>query len=248
VVDPDSGPFGGSTLPLLLAFVLALAFLGVVVAIGLSEHPDTSQAASTTETNDIPAGDLPTPRVTLILGTAGEGRGTVRVAGQPRVCTTECSFRIDQDTSVTIIARAAAGSKFVSWTGSCGGGRICTVTMDQARRATALFALPTDENAAQAPVPAVPDCTDGLDNDGDGFVDDADVECFTGDSEAGNDDSAPDLPGAPTRPPAPVAPPPVVIPPPPPPPPPFVAPPPPPPVEIPDDEVPPPSPAVTTPP
>jgi hypothetical protein len=248
VNNPDSGFFGGSTIPLLSAFVLALAFLGVVVAIGLSDTSDATPAAASTSTTEegVPQGDIPTPRVTLTLDTAGEGKGTVRVAGQPRTCTGECRFRIDQDTSVTIIARAAEGSVFVSWTGSCGGGRICTITMDQARRATALFTRPQPDSES-APVPPAADCADELDNDDDGYIDDADVECFTGNSEAGDDADEPQLPGGTTPPVAPIAPPPVMPPPPPPPPPPFVAPPPPP-VDIPPDiEPPPPAPAVPDP-
>jgi len=229
-----------STIPLLSALLLALAFLGIVVAIGLTDGPDTPAAASSTTTTAAaaPEGDIPTPLVTLTLDTAGEGKGTVRVAGMPKVCSQACSFKVDQDTSVTIIARSAPGSRFVSWTGSCGGGRICTILMDKSITYTALFALPSD-STPELVVPE-PDCSDGLDNDDDGYADDADVECFTGNSEAPLDDPGATFDDAA---PPPVVPPPVV-------PPPVVPPPPPPPV-VPEPEVsppaPPPAPAVLPP-
>jgi hypothetical protein len=225
---PNAGFPNDSTLPLLAAFVLALCFLGGVVAVGLSDGADGTPAASTTDT--IPVfEEEPTPRVTLTLDTAGGGKGTVRVAGEERVCSAECNFEMDRETSVTIIARAAGGSKFVTWTGSCGGGRICTLYMDRSRTVTALFT----STAPVAPPPTA-DCKDGLDNDSDGFPDDADPDCFTGKSEAGDeadpllDDVAPEPEVAPPPPvaPQPVVPPPVV-------PPPVV--PPPPPVDLPPD-------------
>ena len=212
-----------STIPLLSALLLALAFLGIVVAIGLTDGPDAPAAASSTTTTAAggPQGDILTPLVTLRLDTAGEGKGTVRVAGMPKVCGQACSFKVDQDTSVTIIARSAPGSRFVSWTGSCGGGRICTILMDKSQTITALFSLPSD--STPEPVAPEPDCTDGLDNDDDGYADDADVECFTGNSEAPLDDPgatfddvAPPPVARPPVVPRPVVPPPVVPPPPPP--------------------------------
>lgn len=241
---PSSGFPNDSTLPLLAAFLLALAFLGGVVAVGLSDGADSPAAAATTDT--IPVfQEEPTPRVTLTLDTAGGGKGTVRVAGEPRVCSAECNFEMDRETSVTIIARAAKDSRFVSWTGACGGGRICTIYMDRSRTVTALFT----STAPVAPPPPVADCSDGLDNDSDGFPDDADPECFTGSREAGEDDDPlldgdGSLPAEDPTPEEPVAPPPVVQPPPvvPPPvvPPPVVPPPPPPPppppLDLPPDE------------
>ena len=215
-----------STLPLLAAFVLALAFLGGVVAVGLSDGAESPAAVATTDT--VPIFEEATPRVTLTLDTAGGGKGTVRVAGEPRVCSAECKFEMDRETSVTIIARASAGSKFVSWTGECGGGRICTIYMDRSRSVTALF---TSTAAPPPPTPTA-DCADGLDNDSDGFPDDADPDCFTGTSEAGADaDPLLDEGVAPDEvaPPPPAAQPPAAVPPPvAPPPPPPVAPPPPP--------------------
>lgn len=228
---PSSGFPNDSTVPLLVAFVLALAFLGGVVAVGLSDGADSPPAASTTDT--IPVfEEEDTPRVTLTLDTAGGGKGTVRVAGEPRRCSAECDFEMDRETSVTIIARAASGSKFVTWTGACGGGRICTIYMDRSRTVTALFT----STAPPPPPPPTMDCADGLDNDSDGFPDDADPECFTGKSEAGDadpllDDLNPPEDDVPPPPPPPVVQPPVVPPPVIPPPPPVVLPPPPPPPE-----------------
>jgi hypothetical protein len=233
---PNAGFPNDSTLPLLAAFVLALCFLGGVVAVGLSDGSDAPAAASTTDT--IPVfEEEPTPRVTLTLDTAGGGKGTVRVAGEKRVCTAECNFEMDRETSVTIIAHAAAGSKFVTWTGACGGGRICTLYMDRSRTVTALFT----STAPVAPI-ATADCKDGIDNDSDGFADDADPDCFTGDTEAGDGtDPLLDAPPPPPPPPLPVAPQPVI-------PPPVVRPPPPPPVASPPPPVVSPPPPVVSPP
>jgi hypothetical protein len=217
-----------STLPLLVALVLALAFLGAVVAIGLSDGASGAPASAKTSTESL-ADTTPvveTPRVTLVLDTAGQGKGTVRVVGDPRRCSGECRFRLDRDTSATIIASPASGATFVSWTGTCGGGRICTVLMDRSHTATALF------NRKEQPVdptaPTANECSDGIDNDADGFIDGDDDDCLLGNSEFPTDPTVtpPPPPVVPVQPP-PVVPPPVV------PPPPVVVPPPPPPVTAP---------------
>jgi hypothetical protein len=241
MAGPEPSFPNDSTLPLLVAFALALAFLGVVVAIGLSDGADGAPAAAKTSTDSLadttPVDEL--PKVMLTLDTAGAGSGTVRVAGVTRVCTAECRFRLDRDTSATIIARAARGSTFVTWTGSCGGGRFCTVLLDRSRTATALFSKKEAPPPEEPAVPEGPDCEDKIDNDGDGKTDIDDDDCLLGEYEdpADNAAAAPDdttAPPAVTAPPpaVPIVPPPVVPPPvvpPPPPPPPFVAPPPPPP-------------------
>jgi hypothetical protein len=220
----DPGFPNDSTLPLLVAFVLALAFLGIVVAIGLSDGADGAPASAKTSTDSLadttPVDEL--PKVTVTLDTAGAGRGTVRVAGEPRVCSAECRFRLDRDISVTVIARAAPGSTFVTWTGSCGGGRFCTLLLDRSRTATALFSVKEKPQEIEPAVPEGPDCEDKIDNDGDGKVDIEDDDCLLGENEdpaaVTPDDVAPP-PVAPVQPP-PVVMPPVVPPPPPPPPPP----------------------------
>ena len=214
----SSGPgFGSdSTIPLLTAFLLALAFLGVVVAIGLSDGADGAPATAKTSTDSLadttPVDEL--PKVTLTLDVAGAGRGTVRVAGEPKVCSKECSFRLDRDVSVTIIARAAPGSTFVTWTGSCGGGRFCTVLTDRSQTATALFSVKEKELPEEPVVPEGPDCEDKIDNDGDGKTDIDDDDCLLGEYEDPADNAA--APDATTTPPPavdPAQPAPVVVPP-----------------------------------
>jgi hypothetical protein len=227
----SSGPGfpNDSTLPLLAALVLALAFLGAVVAIGLSDGADGSPVSAKTSTESLADTTVDeTPHVTLVLDTAGEGKGTVRVAGEGRVCSGECRYRLDRDTSVTIIASPARGSTFVSWTGTCGGGRICTVLLDHSHTATALFSR--KEQPVDPTAPTAAECSDGVDNDADGFIDGDDDDCLLGDSEFPTDPTPPPPPPPPVAPvqpapvvPAPVVPPPVV-------PPPVVVPPPPPPV------------------
>lgn len=230
--SPGPGFPNDSTLPLLAAFVLALAFLGAVVAIGLSDGASGAPASAKTSSESL-ADTTPveeTPRVTLVLDTVGEGKGTVRVAGEGRVCSGECRYALDRDTSVTIIASPARGSTFVSWTGSCGGARICTVLLDRSHTATALFSR--KEQPPDPGIPTEPECSDGIDNDADGFTDGDDDDCLLGDSEFPTDPTVtpPPPPVVPVQPPPvvippPVVPPPPVAPPPPPPPPPAVNPP-----------------------
>jgi len=193
-----------STLPLLAAFAAACAFLGlVVVIVGGDSSGSGAQAASTTaqtttETSTTPPPDIVVAEVTLTVATAGDGSGMIDVDGTSRDCSDECRSRVEEGTSVTLIARPAAGSRFVSWTGSCGSPRRCSLTMDRARSATALFTLaaPVDSDPA-----AADDCDDGIDIDADGLLDGEDPDCLDGDSED-------PLPPADASPPPAVAPPP----------------------------------------
>jgi Tol biopolymer transport system component len=59
-------------------------------------------------------------------------------------CGTSCSADYASGTVVTLTATPAAGFAFLGWSGDCGGAvSPCQVTMDQARRVTASFGVPT---------------------------------------------------------------------------------------------------------
>jgi hypothetical protein len=218
---------------LLAAFILAVAFLGAVVAYGLGGGGGATAAqvtatTPTTRTTTPPGSTTPVVeevQVTLGVTTAGDGHGMIRIGGALRDCSDLCRIKVVQGTSETISARPASGSTFVGWTAPCDAPRTCIVSMDMSRLLTALFAL--------KPAQPTSECADGIDNDGDGLVDDADPDCSLGDTES----TPPPAPPPPVNLPPPVIlppppPPPVILPPPPPPPPP-VAPPLPPPVDSP---------------
>jgi hypothetical protein len=247
VTDDQGSAFGGgsSTLPLVVAFLLGLAFLGAVVAIVTSGGKDAPAVAATATTED-PVYTTPTVqtvRVSLLIETAGGGQGKVSVNGVLRDCSDGCRLRPYQASTVDLVAHQAKGSTFVGWTGSCGSTRRCLINMDHARSATALF---TDNRpAVPAAGPTTAECRDGFDNDGDGAIDDSDYDCLVGPTEEPEPvETTPVTPPPPVITPPPVIIPPPVVPPPPPPPPPppFVAPPPPPPppAPAPEDVVPPP--------
>ena len=210
---PNTGFPNDSTLPLLAAFVLALAFLGGVVAVGLSDGADgRPPRRRRTRSRSSRRSPRRASRSRSTRPAAARARcgSPARSACAPR----ECNFEMDRETSVTIIARAAEGSKFV--------------TLDRRMRRRAhlhdlhgplAHGRPRCSPRRHRLPPPVPtaDCRDGLDNDSDGFPDDADPECFTGDTEAGDegdpllDDGT--LPAEDPTPAQPVAPPPVVPPP-----------------------------------
>ena len=220
---------GSSTLPLAVAFLLGLAFLGAVVAI-VKSGGTPAQVAATATTED-PVYTTPTEqtaRVSLLIEIAGGGRGKVSIDGVLRDCSDGCRLRPYQASTVDLVAHQAKGSTFVGWTGSCGSTRHCLLNMGRSHTATALFT----DNTPTLPSggASTSECHDGFDNDGDGAIDAADYDCAIGTTET------PDEPvvTTPAVPPPPViTPPPVVLPPP-------VAPPPPPPVF--DDSPPPPPP------
>lgn len=72
-----------------------------------------------------------------------EGTGTGRTISNPAGinCTADCTEGYVAGTSVTLTAGASVGSTFTGWSGACRGtAATCTVTMSQARSATATFA------------------------------------------------------------------------------------------------------------
>jgi hypothetical protein len=218
VTDDQGSAFGGgsSTLPLLVAFLVGLAFLGAVVAV-VTNGGKGAPAVAATATTEEPVITTPTAttaRVSLLIEIAGGGRGKVSIDGVLRDCSDGCRLRPYQASTVDLVAHQAKGSTFVGWTGSCGSTRHCLINMDHSRTATALF---TDNTPALPPPGAAADeCRDGFDNDADGAIDDSDYDCIVGKSEEPEP-----VETTPVTPPPPVVvPPPVIVAPPPPPPPP----------------------------
>jgi hypothetical protein len=77
---------------------------------------------------------------TLTIRPAGTGHGTVVSSPAGINCGGTCSASYDVNTSVTLVAGAAAGSRFAGWSGGgCAGTRTCTVRLAQTTQVTARF-------------------------------------------------------------------------------------------------------------
>ncbi len=68
------------------------------------------------------------------------GGGTVSSSPAGISCGTSCSAPFSQGTVVTLTASPSAGFSLTSWSGSCTGTGVCTVTIDAAKNVTATFA------------------------------------------------------------------------------------------------------------
>ncbi len=79
-----------------------------------------------------------------------------------------CSAGVVAGGSIILTATPTAGNIFNGWSGPCSGTGTCNLTMNSAQAVTGTFAV--------APV----QCADGIDNDGDGLVDAADLGCGGG--------------------------------------------------------------------
>jgi hypothetical protein len=76
---------------------------------------------------------------TLAVSRAGTGKGTVTSSPAGIDCGQACEAGFGVGTKVTLVATAAAGSRFAGFSGSCTGTGSCRVTMDEAREVTATF-------------------------------------------------------------------------------------------------------------
>lgn len=103
--------------------------------------PGQSLAPAASVTNylvDVAATLVP-PR-TLTVTEAGSGVGTVSSTPAGIDCGATCSAKLDEGTAVMLTAIAAAGSRFVGWSGGgCSGTSTCTVTMSSDQSVTATF-------------------------------------------------------------------------------------------------------------
>ena len=86
---------------------------------------------------------------TLTVTKQGTGTGTVTSNLSGINCGATCTLSFTSGTSVVLTATPATGSSFTGWSGGgCSGAGACTLTMDQARTATATF-------ESQAAIPIV---------------------------------------------------------------------------------------------
>ncbi len=76
----------------------------------------------------------------LTVEKTGTGSGKVTSSPAGIDCGGECSAEFEEETLVTLEAKADAGSEFKGWSGSgCSGTGTCKVTMSEAREVTATF-------------------------------------------------------------------------------------------------------------
>jgi hypothetical protein len=78
--------------------------------------------------------------VTLAVGTAGDGSGSVVSSSSGIRCGNECSADYLVGTVVALTAQPDPDSEFVAWDGDCRGSASCTIAMDNPKSATATFA------------------------------------------------------------------------------------------------------------
>ena len=83
-----------------------------------------------------------TSRYTLKVTKSGNGGGVVTSAPPGIACGTDCTQDYTPGSIVTLLARAAQGSIFTSWSGGgCNGAGVCRVTMKQSENVNANFVL-----------------------------------------------------------------------------------------------------------
>ena len=73
------------------------------------------------------------------LALSFSGSGDVTNSPSGAVCSTNCTSSHANGSSVTLTARATAGSVFGGWQGDCSGVGTCTLTMSSAKAVTATF-------------------------------------------------------------------------------------------------------------
>jgi len=79
------------------------------------------------------------PTYTLTVVKAGPGSGSVVASPGGLDCGDVCSSSYAKNTKIVLSAVPVGGSRFLGWSGACGGRRSCQVTMSQARSVTATF-------------------------------------------------------------------------------------------------------------
>lgn len=86
---------------------------------------------------------------TLTVAKSGTGTGTVTSTPAGIACGADCTEQVLGGTAVTLSATPDANNRFDGWSGACTGtNATCTVTMDGAKTATAIFTstIPYDLN------------------------------------------------------------------------------------------------------
>jgi hypothetical protein len=177
--DDGESLWGGSGPPPVLLAALGVALLIAIVLVALVAGGGGSAAAplpaGKVGVDDPGAAATPTDsRVLLTLSIEGGGSGKVTMKPSGGDCTETCEHDFAAGSRVTVTAKAVKGSRFEGWDDACTGSGTCTFVMDRERSLTATF----------EGTPAVSQCSDGVDNDGDKLVDDADPGCRGDNTEA----------------------------------------------------------------
>jgi List-Bact-rpt repeat protein len=90
------------------------------------------------------AGQLPDGGYALAVSVFGSGTGTVTSAPGGLSCRPSCAGFAAPSSEVTLTATPSNGSTFLAWRGACSGTNpTCTLTMDGAKAATAVFNPPS---------------------------------------------------------------------------------------------------------
>jgi hypothetical protein len=79
------------------------------------------------------------PSAKLSVKKNGTGTGTVTSSPAGIACGTACTTTVATGAPVELTAQPAAGSIFAGWSGACGGGGTCALTMNAASTAIATF-------------------------------------------------------------------------------------------------------------
>jgi List-Bact-rpt repeat protein len=145
------------------------------------------------------------PLNTSTLRVSYSGSGLV-VSSDGRIsCGPRCSASYARGSLVTLTASAGVEFAFEEWTGACvGKARHCIIALDRDAAVRAAFRrLPPPP-----PPPPAAQCSDGIDNDGDGLIDYPSDPGCTGALDNDETESPPG-PSPPAPPPPPPAPPPI---------------------------------------
>jgi hypothetical protein len=189
--DEGSGLLAGGTPPPVLlaalgaAVVIAITLVAFLVGGGGGGSDRTPLPAGAAGVDDPGQGGTPTPdaRVLLTVSIEGGGSGKVRIGPRAISCAETCEHQLVVGSRVTLTADAVQGSRFEGWDDACTGKSArCTFVMDRERSVTATF---------EGTPSASGQCSDGRDNDGDGFVDNADPGCRNDATEAPDNRTTP---------------------------------------------------------
>jgi hypothetical protein len=104
-------------------------------------------------------GAAPRPRLAVIVDELG-GTGTVSSTPSGIDCGQTCDAAFIHNTSITLAAMPASGSRFTGWSGACTGTAPCAVILAAATTVTATFSAPTAPAPKPKPKPA-PKCKKG---------------------------------------------------------------------------------------
>jgi hypothetical protein len=85
--------------------------------------------------------DIGDEEYALSVSKSGNGSGSVKSTnGDPKIdCGSTCSAHYEDQTSVSLVALPAAGSKFDGWSNGCSSSPVCTFAMSEATNIAATF-------------------------------------------------------------------------------------------------------------